>query len=175
MLGEGKIELEVVTPRGVALRAEVDEVVAPSTDGEFGVLPGHISLLAALKTGLVRYQIEGKLHQVAVGAGFVEIHHDRALLLTDRFLQEGEVDVAAVRARLDEVDRSIDGWQGGLRDPERLELCEEEQWLAAQLELAGEPPVPTVLETNRAVSYAELMPSQDEAPSEPEGDGTPPT
>ena len=165
MAADGKIALEVVTPRGVALRAEVEEVVAPSIAGEFGVLAGHVPLLAALKTGLVRYRLDGKLHQVAVGAGFVEVNHDRALLLTDRFLQEGEVDVAVVRTRLEEVDRSIDDWQGELRDPARLELCEEEQWLAAQLELAGEPPVPTVLEPNRAVNYAELLPT-DEPPTE---------
>jgi F-type H+-transporting ATPase subunit epsilon len=161
-LGEAKIQLEVVTPRGVALRAEVDEVIAPSVAGEFGVLPGHLPLLAALKTGLVRYRLEGKLCQVAVGAGFVEINQDTALLLTDRFLPEGEVDVAAVRARLEEVDREIDGWQGELHDPHRLELIEEEQWLAAQLELGGQPPVPTVLEASRAVNYADVMP-----PTEP--------
>src|SRR5512136_1972265 len=109
---EGKVRLEVVTPRGVALSADVDEVVAPSVAGEFGVLPGHVPLLAALKTGIVRYRLADQIHQVAVGAGFVEISQDTALLLTDRFIKEGEVDLAAVRTRLEEVDRGIDAWQG---------------------------------------------------------------
>ena len=45
------IRLEIVTPRGRALLASVDEVTAPSVEGEFGVLPGHLPLLAALRTG----------------------------------------------------------------------------------------------------------------------------
>ena len=46
-----KIELEIVTPKGRALLASVDEVTAPSVQGEFGVLPGHLPLLAALRAG----------------------------------------------------------------------------------------------------------------------------
>ena len=48
-----KIELEIVTPKGRALTAMVDEVTAPSVQGEFGVMPGHLPLLAALRTGIV--------------------------------------------------------------------------------------------------------------------------
>jgi F-type H+-transporting ATPase subunit epsilon len=47
------ILLEIVTPTGVALRKQVTDVTAPSVAGEFGVLPGHLPLLAALRTGLV--------------------------------------------------------------------------------------------------------------------------
>ena len=41
-----KIQLEIVTPKGRALTATVEEVTAPSVDGEFGVMPGHLPLLA---------------------------------------------------------------------------------------------------------------------------------
>jgi F-type H+-transporting ATPase subunit epsilon len=40
-MAEGKVTLEIVTPQGLALREEVDDVTAPSVSGEFGVLPGH--------------------------------------------------------------------------------------------------------------------------------------
>ena len=53
---DDKIQLEIVTPKGRALVATVDEVTAPSVEGEFGVLPGHLPLLAALRTGLVSYR-----------------------------------------------------------------------------------------------------------------------
>ncbi len=55
-----KIQLEIVTPRGRALTASVDEVTAPSVNGEFGVLPGHLPLLAALRTGIVSYRQGGR-------------------------------------------------------------------------------------------------------------------
>jgi len=52
----GKIRLEVVTPEGLALNADVDEFTSPSVQGQFGVLPGHLPLLAALRTGVVSYR-----------------------------------------------------------------------------------------------------------------------
>ncbi|MBW2528038.1 MAG: ATP synthase F1 subunit epsilon [Deltaproteobacteria bacterium] len=162
MATEAGIQLEVVTPKGMALSETVEEVIAPSVQGEFGVLPGHLPLLAAMATGLVRYRLSGELHTVAVGAGFVEVNDDHALLLTDRFTVKDDVDVLHVRERLKEVDEELEGWQGDLLDVHRLELIEEEQWLAAQLELIGDPPVPKVIEASRSLDYAALMPTDDD-------------
>ena len=67
-----KIQLEIVTPRGRALSAMVDEVTAPSVAGEFGVLPGHLPLLAALRTGIVTYRQGAETKRCAVGGGFAE-------------------------------------------------------------------------------------------------------
>ncbi len=154
-----KLRLEIVTPKGVVLSEDVDEVVAPSVAGEFGVLPGHLPMLAALHIGLVRYRKPGGAHMtdVAVGSGFVEVKGERTLLLTDRFMKKDDVEVLEVRKRLSEVDRKIEAWAGELDDPARLELIEEEQWLAAQLELYGDPPVQRVLEHRRANDYAQLL------------------
>jgi F-type H+-transporting ATPase subunit epsilon len=156
------ILLEVVTPHGVALREHVSEVTAPSVAGEFGVLPGHLPLLAALRTGLVSYKKDGKEESLAVHHGFVEVAHDVMLVLTERFAQKGDVDVVRVRLRLKEVDDQLDHWQGELTDPKRRDLIEEEQWLASQLELIGDAPPPTVREDTR------FLEPHAEAPSEAE-------
>ncbi|WP_437738696.1 ATP synthase F1 subunit epsilon [Sorangium sp. So ce1335] len=150
------ILLEIVTPTGVALREQVTDVTAPSVAGEFGVLPGHLPLLAALRTGLVTYHQNGQEHRLAVHHGFVEVAHDTALLLTERFAKKADVDVVRVRLRLKEVDAELDHWQGDLTDPRRRELIEEEQWLATELELIGDPPPPMVREDTRfLVDHAE--------------------
>jgi len=143
------ILLEIVTPTGVALRKQVTDVTAPSVAGEFGVMPGHLPLLAALRTGLVSYHEGGKEHRLAVAHGFVEVVNDKALLLTERYIEKDNVDVVKVRLRLKEVDGELDHWQGDLTDPKRRELIEEEQWLATQLELIGDPPLPLVREDTR--------------------------
>jgi F-type H+-transporting ATPase subunit epsilon len=156
------ILLEIVTPTGVALRERVTDVTAPSIAGEFGVLPGHLPLLAALRPGLCTYHQDGQEHRIAVHHGFVEVANDTALLITERFKRKPDVDVVKVRLRLKEVDDELDHWQGDLTDPRRRELIEEEQWLATQLELIGDPPPPTVREDTRfLVQHAE-------APSEKE-------
>jgi F-type H+-transporting ATPase subunit epsilon len=152
------IALEIVTPTGVVLSADVEEVVAPSVHGEFGVLPGHLPMLAALQVGLVHYRQGGQMVDVAVGRGFAEVIQDKTLILTDRFIEKDDVKVLAVRERLEEVDARLDKWDGELDDPERLGLIEEEQWLAAQLELYGDPPVPKVLEHSAPLDYGAIMP-----------------
>ena len=156
------ILLEIVTPSGVALHERVTEVTAPSVAGEFGVLPGHLPVLAALRTGLVSFKKDGKETRLAVHHGFVEVAHDVALLLTERFVKKDDVDTVKVRARLKEVDAQLDPWQGELTDPRRRELIEEEQWLAAQLELIGDAPPPTVREDTRFLNEGAEPPSESE-------------
>jgi len=51
-----KLRLEIVSPERQLLSAEVDEIVAPGVEGEFGVLPGHTAFLTALKMGELIYK-----------------------------------------------------------------------------------------------------------------------
>jgi F-type H+-transporting ATPase subunit epsilon len=159
---EEAIQLEIVTPTGVALRERVSEMTAPSVDGEFGVLPGHLPILAALRTGIVSYKKDGQETSIAVHHGFVEVQNDVALLLTERFARKADVDVVRVRLRLKEVDEELDHWTKELTDPRRRELIEEEQWLAAELELIGDAPPPTVREDTRFLQNHAEAPSENE-------------
>ncbi|MCU0686969.1 MAG: ATP synthase F1 subunit epsilon [Polyangiaceae bacterium] len=138
------LRLEIVTPQGPALREDVDELTAPSVAGEFGVLPGHLPILAALKTGILTWKKKGELGACAVAAGFIEVHDDRVNVLTDRFQAKGDVDPVRVRADLKDIDEKIDGFAGSPQSPEFHALVEKELWCAAQLELHGDPPPPTV-------------------------------
>ncbi len=139
-----QLSLEIVTPDGVKLSERVNELTAPSVEGEFGVLPGHIPLLAALKTGIVSYKQGGDVHRVAVGAGFVEVLNDRALLLTDRFIKKDDIDPVRARLDLKEADEALDKFEGQHGGPEHGELVSKELWAATQLELYGDPPPPAL-------------------------------
>jgi F-type H+-transporting ATPase subunit epsilon len=138
------IQLEIVTPEGVKLAEQVSELTAPSVDGEFGVLPSHRPMLAALTTGIVTYKTESKTESVAVGSGFVEIADDRAVLLTDHFVRKQDVDPVRVRLDLKEADEALEKFDGDPNSPEYGELIARELWAAAQLELYGDPPPPRV-------------------------------
>jgi len=142
------IHLEVVTPDGLKLAADVNEFTAPSVDGEFGVLPGHVPLLAALTTGIVTYQLNGEKHAVAVGAGFAEVSADKALLITDRFIKKEDIDPVVVRLDLKEADEALDKFDGDLQGAEYGELVARELWAAAELELYGDPPPPRMKTLN---------------------------
>ena len=143
-MAEGQFQLEIVTPEGVQLREAIDELTAPSVNGQFGVLPGHRPMLAALTTGIITYVKGATTTQVAVGAGYVEIHGDRAVVLTDRFSTKAAVDAVRVRLDLKEADQALDHFTGELGSAEHLELIARELWAAALLELYGDPPPPTL-------------------------------
>src|SRR3954469_24862901 len=95
-----KIELEIVTPKGRALAETVDEVTAPSVQGEFGVLPGHLPMVAALRPGIVSYRIGNDTKKVAVGAGFAEAGQNKCLILADDFAQREGMDPVPIRKEL---------------------------------------------------------------------------
>src|SRR3982751_2157410 len=129
-MAEGALELEILTPEGVALRETVQSLTAPSVDGEFGVLPGHRPLLAALKTGIVSYVKDGAEVRVAVGSGFVEINEDRAVLLTDHVARKDDIDPVRARLDLKDADEALDRFTGEPGSTEYLELMRKELWAA---------------------------------------------
>jgi len=136
------LELEIVTPEGVKLTATVSEFTAPSADGEFGVLPSHRPLLAALKTGIVRFTEGGQKVEVAVGPGFVEVLDDRAVLLTQKFIRKEDVDPVIARRDLKNAEEALAKFDG--TEAEQNELISASLWAAARLELYGDPPPPTM-------------------------------
>lgn len=138
------IQLEIVTPDGHKLKEDVEEFTARSTQGEFGVLPGHQPLAAALTTGIVTYKKGGVTSSVAVGAGFVEVFHDRAVLLTNHYCEKQDVDPVRVRLELKQADEALDAYTGELHAGEYKDLVAAELWAAVRLELYGDPPPPTV-------------------------------
>ena len=69
----GKILLEVVTPERLLLSQEVDEVIAPGSEGEFGVLPGHCHFLSTLRIGELRYKAQDVWHYMSVLWGYAEV------------------------------------------------------------------------------------------------------
>src|SRR5215470_9342965 len=67
------LKLSVVTPSGVVLEQDVDEVTVPGLVGEFGVLEGHVALVAATKAGVLRYRRGNERGRLATGPGFAEV------------------------------------------------------------------------------------------------------
>ena len=88
-----KLTLEIVTPDRALVREEVDEVVVPGSQGEFGVLPGHTPLLSSLKVGELWYRQGQEKHYMAIAFGFVEVLPDRVTVLAQVGERAQEIDV----------------------------------------------------------------------------------
>jgi F-type H+-transporting ATPase subunit epsilon len=77
------LALSIVTPQRPVVETEVDSVVLPGSEGEFGVLPGHEALLAPLAQGAVTYQEGGRGVRVDITGGFAEVTQSRVTILAD--------------------------------------------------------------------------------------------
>ena len=131
------LTLEIATPVGLALQTECESVSAPSVNGEFGVFPGHLPLLAALRAGMVKYSVGGRELAAAVGPGFVEAGPEKVLLLTDSFVLPEDVDAGAVQDELADASKRLDELETEYAGTEYDEIVRDIEWAEARLSLAG--------------------------------------
>jgi F-type H+-transporting ATPase subunit epsilon len=128
------LQLDVVTPTGSVLSMRVDSVQAPSVEGEFGVLPNHLPLLAALKCGLLFWEVGGKRKVAAIGPGFVEGGPDKVLLLTDLYASPEQIKPDSVRKELAEAEEALKAFDELYEGPDYNELQRDVDWAHARLE-----------------------------------------
>jgi F-type H+-transporting ATPase subunit epsilon len=88
-----RIQLEVVTPEGLLLREEVDDVVVPGEDGSFGVRPGHTPFLTTLGVGAIIYTRGRQSHSLTCFSGFCEVLPNRVSILAQIGERADEIDL----------------------------------------------------------------------------------
>jgi F-type H+-transporting ATPase subunit epsilon len=101
------IRLELVTPERLVLSEEVDEVVLPGYEGEFGVLPGHTQYLAILNIGMLWYRKESTVTRIALGGGFAEVTHDRVVVMADTAERADEIDLERAQRAKDRAEARL--------------------------------------------------------------------
>jgi F-type H+-transporting ATPase subunit epsilon len=138
------MKLSLTTPKGALVDADVEEVTAPGELGEFGVLPGHVPLMSALKPGVLWYKTKDRTGVIAVGEGFLQVAplphadpgRDRVLVLVDQAVRGANVDRAAAERDLAEADRALAAWKGEL-DGAYQTLVVRRQWAQARLDASA--------------------------------------
>jgi F-type H+-transporting ATPase subunit epsilon len=93
-----KLTLEVVTPEGLLLREPVDEVIAPGSEGYFGVRPGHTPFLSALGMGEIKYRSGTLWDRLTCFWGFCEVLPDRVNMLAEIGERAEQIDPARAEA-----------------------------------------------------------------------------
>jgi F-type H+-transporting ATPase subunit epsilon len=105
---KGKMLLEIVAPSRQVVRSErVDEVIAPGSEGEFGVLPGHTPFLTTLKVGMLSYREGTEWHHLAVDWGYAEVGADRVVILAEGADRAGEIDLAEARQAKERAEKML--------------------------------------------------------------------
>ncbi len=107
--------LTVVTPERRVFQETVNMVIVRTTDGEMGVLPGHIPLVAPLAIGPLRIKTGDDERKAAVNGGFIEVTAQQVTILSESAEMEEEIDVARAEsarqralARLEKRQADVD-------------------------------------------------------------------
>ena len=88
------LNLQIVTPEGIAYSDEVEMVGLRSVEGQIGILPNHIRLMTQMVPGEMTLRKNGQMKFLAVGEGLVEVTHDRVAILTDMAVAAETIDEA---------------------------------------------------------------------------------
>lgn len=91
-----QLHLKIVTPEELILDEEVSQVNVSTEQGEIGILPNHINLMAKLKPGELIIKKGGKVDFLAIGDGFLQVTGNVLTVMTDLAVHTQDIDEKAV-------------------------------------------------------------------------------
>ena len=100
--GERKrLAVQILTPEGPVHDGVATMVIAPSVEGEVGILPRHAPILASLRVGDTRLrQLDDSTVVFATTDGYMAVEEDRVLILVEQAENAADIDRAAAQAAL---------------------------------------------------------------------------
>jgi F-type H+-transporting ATPase subunit epsilon len=124
-MAAGKVSFELVAPERVLARSEVDMVVIPGAEGDFGVLPEHAPFLSLLRPGVISiWEADKVAARVFVAGGFAEVNPAGCIVLAEHAERVEDIAPASAQQALKDAQEDL----ADKKDPSEAEK--------ARLELA---------------------------------------
>jgi F-type H+-transporting ATPase subunit epsilon len=102
------VQFELVTPEALLVSQDVDMVIIPGSEGNFGVLPGHAPLISTIRPGTIDiYEGREITERIFVIGGFAEVTPERCTVLADEAFTLDELDRAEIEAELQLVEGNL--------------------------------------------------------------------
>jgi F-type H+-transporting ATPase subunit epsilon len=114
------LQLDIVTPERLAYSDQVDEVIAPGSQGELGILPHHAPLLTTLGVGELRIKKGGAEEAFAVVGGFLQVRPDRVVVMAETADMASEIDLERAQAARREAEKTL---EAGFVEPADLAIA----------------------------------------------------
>ena len=134
-----QLSIVLVTPRGSLASRGVDEIIAPGVEGEFGVLPGHVAFISALKPGVLTLRSGAKRDLFAVGPGYLQIGvGGQTRVLVQEAVAGPEVEVEEARRDRSEAEEQLKALTSGDVNPGDMTAAQNRlTWAQARLDAAA--------------------------------------
>lgn len=104
-----KLHFALVSPERELFNGEVDHVVVPGSEGEFGVSPNHAPVMSVIKPGALKVINEGAERRIFVNGGFADVTPEGLTVLAEEALDLADVDAA-------KLEQDLKNAQDDLRD-----------------------------------------------------------
>ena len=108
MAEEEKLTLEVVAPEKMVMSKTVDMVTISGTEGDFGVLPGHASLVSSIRPGFLEIEADKETEKMFIGGGFIEVLEDKVSILATEVLSAEQIDISDCEEKISKCNSDID-------------------------------------------------------------------
>jgi F-type H+-transporting ATPase subunit epsilon len=130
-----KVAFQLVAPERLLASAEVDMVVVPGSEGDFGVLPHHSLFMSTLRPGVIETYEGGQVsRRIFVAGGFAEVNARGCTVLAEEAMPVAEIELEDARRRLADAQ---DDLRNAPDDAARARLEREITVAEAQIQAAG--------------------------------------
>jgi F-type H+-transporting ATPase subunit epsilon len=132
---DNKVAFQLVAPERLLASAEVDMVVVPGAEGDFGVLPQHSLFMSVLRPGVIEtYDGAQVSERIFVGGGFAEVNERGCTVLAEEAMPVAEIDLEQARRRFAVAQ---DDFREAADDAARARLEREIAIAEAQIHAGG--------------------------------------
>jgi F-type H+-transporting ATPase subunit epsilon len=101
-----KISFDLVSPERLLLSTEAEMVTIPGTEGDMGVMAGHMPLISTLRPGVIAVS-GGSDQRFYVLGGFAEVNPGKLTVLADEAVPVSELDPAALDQRIKDAEEDV--------------------------------------------------------------------
>ncbi|NJK37484.1 MAG: F0F1 ATP synthase subunit epsilon [Oscillatoriales cyanobacterium RM2_1_1] len=91
------LTVRVISPSKTVWDGQADEIILPSTTGQVGILTGHVPMMTALDTGVMRVRVQNEWIPIVLLSGFAEIEEDEVTILVNGAEPGNDIDMETAR------------------------------------------------------------------------------
>ncbi len=102
-----KLHFELVSPEKLLMSTDVDMVVVPGVEGDFGVLINHAPVVSTLRTGILEVHNGDVPQRLLVRGGFAEVNPEGLTVLAEEATPLADVDREVLEAELKDAEEDV--------------------------------------------------------------------
>ena len=102
-----KLSFALVSPERELFNGDVDHVVVPGSEGEFGVSPNHAPVMSTIKPGALKVINDGAERRIFVNGGFADVTPEGLTVLAEEAVDLADIDPAKLEQDLKNAQEDL--------------------------------------------------------------------